>query len=74
MRKVGRAGVHEITRRRLARQGLAGDEARVDMRGALQDAAIDGDAFTVIERPGRVISVLGYPVAEIRRAARRTGL
>lgn len=35
---------------------------------------IDGDVFTVVEGPGRVISVLGYPVAEIRRAAHRTGL
>ena len=36
--------------------------------------SIDRDAFTVIEGPGRVISVVGYPVAEIRRAARRTAL
>jgi hypothetical protein len=34
--------------------------------------SIDGDVFTVIEGPGRVIGIFGYPVAEIRRAARRT--
>jgi hypothetical protein len=32
---------------------------------------LEGDLFSIIEYPDRVISVLGYPVAEIRRAARR---
>ena len=33
---------------------------------------IEGDAFVVIERAGRVRTIIGYPVTEIRRASART--
>ncbi|MBT9161040.1 MAG: DUF5679 domain-containing protein [Dehalococcoidia bacterium] len=32
---------------------------------------IDGDAFIVIERPGRIKTIFGYPTAEILQAIRR---
>lgn len=35
---------------------------------------LDGDLFSIIEHPDRVISIVGYPVAEIRRAPRRMSL
>jgi len=34
------------------------------------DFGIDGEAFIVRERSGRVISILGYPVKEIAAACR----
>ena len=35
---------------------------------------LEGDLFSIIEHPDRVVSILGYPEAEICRAARRISL
>jgi hypothetical protein len=35
---------------------------------------LEGELFSVIKDPDRVIGIIGYPVAEIRRAARRISL
>jgi hypothetical protein len=37
------------------------------------DYRLDGDVFVVVKRSGAVRAVMGYPVAEIRRAARQIG-
>ncbi|MBI4266734.1 MAG: hypothetical protein HY657_20395 [Acidobacteria bacterium] len=37
------------------------------------DYRLDGDVFVCADRSGAVRAVMGYPVAEIRRAARRMG-
>jgi len=62
----------------LARDGVEQEYTVVDSADKFQihwNARYDiqGDAFNVVTQDGRVVSITGYPVQEILRAATTTG-